>query len=352
MLLYHIHLAIFPAIAATAIVTPPAPAQSFPQPPTGAADSEAAFDGHDAGPALRLFVRAFWSSVDIVGVTFENPLTRCLYETLAAKGDAAGASRDWSTIFRRTVSPSAIVIAQRLVVQFGTSLAAMRFVIKESGPLPLEEIVDFLSDLGIALLERHLQLVRDEVIHRRLHREHMVPQAIPITAREHIILRVIISERTVGLASTSLPLRLPQSWETPAWWGALWLLLTPQLRFRYFGDIARIVFGLVLQAWTRPSMGMFMTRQAWEERFRTAEPVGPRVFENVGYHRGLGAERVTGGAADAFRGGRTSFGRANRGRGRGGGPPAGRGAGGGRGPAKGDPKGQGKGDAGGSAGGV
>ena len=269
--------------ATTAIVTTPHPApptaaaaparaattsQPAEQADTTVATSSAIAATPDAGPTMQgMFLRAFWKGGDVVQVSFENPLTRGLYETLAAKASATGASRDWAVIFRKTVAPSTVELTQRIEATFNTAMHATRYTIRETGPMPLEETVDFLADLGVALLERHLHVIREEVVHRQLHREFMVPSAVPVTAREHLLLRVIGAERAVGLTATSLPLKLPSSWDVPAWWGATWLLIAPQLRIRYWEDIARVVIGGGLQAMTKSAMGTYIKRSEWEQRY-------------------------------------------------------------------------------------
>lgn len=226
----------------------------------------------NAGPTVRWFVRAMWKGEEIVPVVQENPLTRTLYEQLAQKAESPGANGDWMTIFRKTVGPGAANIAARMTCELGPALHTFTFHVGNTAPLTEEEVVNFLAELGVALLKRHLHVIRDEIIQRRMHREHMLPQAHPITAREHTIAKILDQERYVGLREASLPLRMPTSWEVPSWWGALWVLLTPQLRMRYWEDAARAVVGNIMAAWTKPSMGMYLPRPEWELRYREHQP--------------------------------------------------------------------------------
>ena len=224
----------------------------------------------DSGPCppLRMFYRGFWGSETVVPITFENPMTRPLHDYMMAKSDYKN-SRDWPNIFRKTTSAAAVEVSSRLTAMTGSNITSMKFNISDRGVMPLVDVVDFLSDLGTSLLERHLHVVREEIRSRQMHREFMVPRAQEITAREHLIMRILEAERGVGLSGSSLPLRMPASWEVPSFWGAMWCCLSPQLRARYWEDMARMLIGTALTAMTRPGMGMYVPRSEWETRFRS-----------------------------------------------------------------------------------
>ena len=243
------------------------------------------------GPLLGFVVRAVWGGDAVVPVTEGNPLTQDLFRTLRVRMTGARESRDWETVFRKTVSPMAVPItrALKLVAPPTASLTSIRFAVDAaSAPIGLEDLVDFLCDLGVALLHRHHAQVKDEAARRRLHREYMVAGPRPVTAREDVVERVIQADSPAGTASLLPALRLPESYQYPAFWGALWLVIAPPMRLEYWTEVAKVLFAVAVHQRTRNGMGLYLARGDWEARFAAS---GDSAAAPLGGGSGRGRSR-------------------------------------------------------------